>query len=359
MTRMPLRRFVIANALPRNVNAGDLLEHFLVAAAAAVLGIRLYLAATGYPQVGGGGLHIAHMLWGGVLMLSALVMMLTFLGPRVRARAAIIGGVGFGTFIDELGKFITSDNNYFFRPTVALIYAIFILLFLIFQALARRDAFSPRAALSSALDAIEEAVARGFTAADRDYVLGLLDRSERDNPLVLALRQELLRVVPAPASSQSLPIRVAATIQRFYLRVIREPWFLKLVITLFVLEAVVTVLGLGIEIVKDPAFSTRNLNLSLVDELRTVASGLADGMILVGVLALRWSRLAAYIWFKRSLLVSLFLVQFFWFYADDLAAAGWLALSLVLLAVLDFAIQGERAAAGTVAGILLPTAAAV
>ena len=29
----------------------------------AVVGTRWFLQITGYPQVGGGGLHIAHMLW--------------------------------------------------------------------------------------------------------------------------------------------------------------------------------------------------------------------------------------------------------------------------------------------------------
>jgi len=33
-------------------------------------------------------------------------------------------------FIDELGKFITSDNNYFFQPTISLIYIVFIIIFL-------------------------------------------------------------------------------------------------------------------------------------------------------------------------------------------------------------------------------------
>ena len=41
-----------------------------------------------------------------------------------------MGGLGFGLFIDKLAKFITSDNNYFFRPAIALIYAIFVLLLL-------------------------------------------------------------------------------------------------------------------------------------------------------------------------------------------------------------------------------------
>src|SRR5450756_1412272 len=65
--------------LVRNAQAGSLLEAFLVSAAAAVLGIRFFLGLTGYPQIGGAGLHIAHMLWGGLLMLVSVVILLGFL----------------------------------------------------------------------------------------------------------------------------------------------------------------------------------------------------------------------------------------------------------------------------------------
>ena len=44
----------------RNLDAGQLLETFLVSAVAAFLGVRFFLGATGYPRLGGGGLHIAH-----------------------------------------------------------------------------------------------------------------------------------------------------------------------------------------------------------------------------------------------------------------------------------------------------------
>ena len=40
----------------RNADLKSLLETFLVSAAASFLGIRLYLALTGYPQIGGHGL---------------------------------------------------------------------------------------------------------------------------------------------------------------------------------------------------------------------------------------------------------------------------------------------------------------
>lgn len=37
----------------------------------------MLLAVAGYPQVGGGGLHVAHVLWGGLLMGVGLVLMQT------------------------------------------------------------------------------------------------------------------------------------------------------------------------------------------------------------------------------------------------------------------------------------------
>jgi hypothetical protein len=106
-------------AAVRNIDGGSYLEAFLVSAVAAILVIRLYLELTGYPQIGGGGIHVAHVLWGGLLMLIAQVMLLAFLGKHVKRAAAVIGGIGFGAFIDELGKFLTSDNDYFFRPTAS------------------------------------------------------------------------------------------------------------------------------------------------------------------------------------------------------------------------------------------------
>lgn len=48
---------------------------------------RLALQLVGYPRLGGGGFHIAHLLWGGLLMLAAIVLLLGFLTLRIVADA--------------------------------------------------------------------------------------------------------------------------------------------------------------------------------------------------------------------------------------------------------------------------------
>ena len=118
--RGPLLRL----GLPRDPAGPSQLAGFLVSAVVTVMLTRAFLAATGYPQLGGGGLHVAHVLWGGLLMALGFVVLLSFVGPAVRPLGALLGGVGFGLFVDEIGKFVTSDNNYFYAPTAALIYAV-------------------------------------------------------------------------------------------------------------------------------------------------------------------------------------------------------------------------------------------
>ena len=44
----------------------------------------------------------------------ALVINLGYINKSANYLVAVIGGLGFGAFIDELGKFITGDNDYFF-----------------------------------------------------------------------------------------------------------------------------------------------------------------------------------------------------------------------------------------------------
>ena len=134
----------------RNVDIGGLQDTFLVSAVATILVIRLQLWLTNYPQLGGGKLHIAHLLWGGFGMLIALILLLSYVGRSLRVPAAVLGGIGFGFFIDELGKFVTSDNDYFYKPAAAIIYIVFVVIFLATRAMRRRRGFTAREHLVNA-----------------------------------------------------------------------------------------------------------------------------------------------------------------------------------------------------------------
>ena len=63
----------------RNADLGLLHETFFICAVTTILCIRTDLWLTHYPQLGGHGLHIAHLLYGGALMLLALAFLLTLL----------------------------------------------------------------------------------------------------------------------------------------------------------------------------------------------------------------------------------------------------------------------------------------
>src|SRR5258707_2481699 len=88
--------------LIRNVEAPILFESFFVAAVASFLGIRWFLGLTGYPQLGTNGLHIAHLLFGGALMLLAMLLQIGFIDRRTAGVSAVIYGVLFrSSFVDS------------------------------------------------------------------------------------------------------------------------------------------------------------------------------------------------------------------------------------------------------------------
>src|SRR3954471_1146116 len=98
----------------------------LISFAASVVLTRLYLELTGFPQLGSGVLHIAHVLWGGLLLFIAALLPTLIANRWVYLLDAVLGGIGVGLFIDEVGKFITQNNNYFFPFAAPIIYAFFL-----------------------------------------------------------------------------------------------------------------------------------------------------------------------------------------------------------------------------------------
>ncbi|NUS71891.1 MAG: hypothetical protein HOQ05_00635 [Corynebacteriales bacterium] len=136
------------------------LRLFLLTSVATVLIVRQFLDLAGYPQVSGGGLHIAHMLWGGLFLAGAVLWLLLRTDDTARMRACVLGGIGFGLFIDEIGKMVTDKSDYFYRPAAGLIYLSFVVLTVLVWRYDRPTIGTPPGWLLSA--AVIYSVARGY-----------------------------------------------------------------------------------------------------------------------------------------------------------------------------------------------------
>ena len=130
----------------------------LVSFAATVIATRWFLALTGFPQIGGGDLHIAHALWGGAALFAASILPILLAGRFVYLTSALLAGVGIGLFIDEVGKFISAENDYFYPAAAPIIYATFLIAVLVWLRARRPDDPDPRSQLLTALELFEESV---------------------------------------------------------------------------------------------------------------------------------------------------------------------------------------------------------
>ncbi|WP_254704695.1 hypothetical protein [Rhodococcus pyridinivorans] len=163
--------------LLRDTASSAQVEALLIITVATILVTRLYLHLTGYPQVGGSVLHIAHVLWGGLLMVAALMVSLTFIGRAPDRIAVLLGGIGFGLFLDEVGKFVTKTNDYFYRPSVAIMYVVVVLLLVVNRAVHLRRGPSPDEYLANAALTATDGLAHGLTPTDRDQARVQLERA--------------------------------------------------------------------------------------------------------------------------------------------------------------------------------------
>jgi hypothetical protein len=327
-------RHLIYNPV-RRYDFVEKLEWFLVSAVATILVIRTQLWLTNYPQLGGSGLHIAHLLYGGIFMAIAIWISVIYLNRRSRAVTAVIGGVGFGFFIDELGKFITSDNDYFFKPAAGIIYLIFILMFLLIRELSRRQTLDPRTALANALAFLPSTVIGDFQQTDRRVVGELLDRADQNDPLVARSRTLFEQAATAPVRP---PSQFSVWITRQHDRVTelsRKPWFRTMVICViavwaFVSLASVVTIEINVGDLHDGTKPGEESSLSSV--LRSLSILASTVLVGVGVVRmLRGQHQRAYRAFSLALLVSIFITRFFFFLDVQFAAVFGLFIDLLLL----------------------------
>ncbi len=391
-------RLTDKRAFVRNLQAGVLLEDFFIAAVASVLVIRLYLFGIAYPflvnyapvagRVVAGPIHFSHILWGGLLMLAAFVLLVAFVGRSDQGLAAVIGGIGFGAFIDSLGKLIAVDPNYFYQPAVALIYIIFVGLFLGLRIAQRPPRISERTALVNALQYAQQAVLHDFSSSDRDHAISLLDYSDPQHPMILPLRRTLEQTEPFVGRSTSVLARAKESVRRTYAWIIRRWWFTYAVVGVFVvvsvadlyqtllevvwseyLIAIVTIAVAGLVLLsgalRSRQPSTRLVRTagvllfaallsagialhlerrpeSLIHWVQMASPIATSALVMVGILAIWRVRIVAYRMFHLAILISIFITQVFAFHdVQHLAVAG-LAMRVLILMALRVMIHDEE-----------------
>jgi hypothetical protein len=325
-------------------------DTFLIVAAISVLALRVYLAAANYPQLGGNGLHIAHVLWGGLLMAVAIGMLLSLLTPGSQLLAAAIGGAGFGLFIDELGKFLTSDNNYFFKPTASLVYAIFIVFFLTVREMRRYRKLTPRENLINAVEASKELALGRVSRDTRTHALAWLSNADPSDPLTVALRAQFEQSVPAPESRSTLRDLDTAVRARYH-AIVHNRWFGRVVTGIFCVQAAAVVLSVAITLATaagaivgsiEPAQEWNStFTGGPIFWLTLVGTFVAGLFTVIGVTQLPRSRHRAYRAFVTALLVDLLLVQPFTLLDTGFPGLAQVFIDLGLLAALGY-MQSEE-----------------
>lgn len=311
---------------------------FLLAAVATVLVVRAFLAATGYPQIGGGALHIAHVLWGGLLMGTALVSVEIAEGSRVRVFAALVGGIGFGLFIDEIGKFVTADVNYFFQPAIALIYVVFVLFYLIAREAITRMGLPDQRRVAIASAAVTDLALGHLDEIRRHAALDALDgiRDPRFAEIASSLRSALIgQDVPASTFGSRM-VQARNTFTRRCETLLGHRIVQRIVLALFVIQAVLAIGSVAAALLSDNERDIDDLSDTLV-QLSSTLSGL---LTLAGVWFLvRGPYLRALRLLRAAVIVNLLLTQVFLFAQEQFGALSGFAISLLMLACLQIAIR--------------------
>ena len=233
-TRTPVKR----------LSAENYLLYSLVAFGLTVVVTRVFLMATGYPQVGNAVLHIAHALWGGLLLFISGLLLLVLANRWAFPLSAILSGIGAGLFVDEVGKFITQANDYFFAPAAPLIYSLFLLLVLVFLLVRRSQQATPRASLHRALALLGDLLDNDLDPLKRETLLNELANGQRSNEPHLALLSEELAnflrepTIPLSIYHPDLPSRLKRVMHLLGARLGRKNHYRLIV-------AAVAVLGLN------------------------------------------------------------------------------------------------------------------
>jgi len=328
----------------------------LLSFAFSVTATRLFLNLTGFPQLGGGELHIAHVLWGGLLLFVASLLPLILINQWALGVSSICAGLGIGLFIDEVGKFITSSNNYFYPSAAPIIYAFFLLTVVVYVQVRQQRQLSARSQMYMILEDFAEVLDRDLSQVEYELILARLEQiivKKEDAQLVTLasslkayLKEKHTELVP---HNPDIIERIIRRWKKFETRILTRPR-MRLIITLGLLFWAAwaitsqTILYLATH---NAVQLERLIAQFLANNLIRNASGMNwfEAQILLegsmGILALT---AVVFLLFKKdrigvwlgimNLMVTLVVVNLLTFYFDQFSTIGFASIEFVLLILL-------------------------
>lgn len=207
--------------LTKRVNASNLILEFSIWAIVSLFATRLFLEIFNNPVIGRGNWHIAHVLFGGLFMLIGIIIFIIFYGKKSIRYASIFAGIGWGMFIDELGKYITSDNNYWFRPAIIFIYISFVFLFILYRLLEKKTRQSRSSLWHELLEDCQEIFNNDLEKNEKKELLQKIKKYERlipspaEKKILSDLKQLVISIIPIQNKRIFDPAKIIASSLHF------------------------------------------------------------------------------------------------------------------------------------------------
>src|SRR4051812_15480805 len=231
------------------------LTMLLVAFVVTVTVTRVFLAATGYPRIGGGTFHLAHALWGGLLLVVAVVVQLLWANRWALRLGAICAGIGVGLFIDEVGKFITTRNDYFYPLAAPIVYLAMVTLgWITFRARRRRDP-TDRERLYDVLDGLQDLADGRLDSARRAAIVAHLRhlRAEWGRPGWTAISARLEEFLLSPVVTVLPPRpgllhRARSLLARMERRLLPERWLRRILAAFLLVGGAGQLIGMAVAV---------------------------------------------------------------------------------------------------------------
>lgn len=177
--------------------ADSYLVLFIAASSLTVILVRIFLQLTGYPQVGDTTFHVAHVLWGGLLLFLSILLTLVWANNWVLWAVALLGGIGTGLFIDEVGKFITQSNDYFFPLAFPIIYGFVVVCVWLYLRVRRSQPRDTRTLLYHIVGDLKQVIDNDLDPFEYSILVGELNQAlaGANNPNERNLARALLEFV--------------------------------------------------------------------------------------------------------------------------------------------------------------------